>query len=479
MRLPGQAMKPSVFLSTVVCGLLALPAAASAQDQAWLKDRKYAEGPGYRVGDFELHPGAALEFGYDSNYLRRAPADASSDGPIPALRLQLTPSLSFSTIGAQRKEGAPSRTPPSVEFKGGISVTYNEFIPISGSAADKSEIQNQRNLGGALDLALGILPGRQWSGLLTGSVARVLTAGEQGVNSSFGSVGTFNRDVPSVGAEVIWTPGAGLLEWRLGYQFTGTFFESLAQLSNLQNQFETRGRWRFLPRTSLVFDGRFGFINYTDPTATEGNLNTGVKTSSHPVRALLGVNGLVTPSFAVLAMAGWGASFYSPPAATPNAPTENFDSVIGQVELKWYITPNPTTDPAAMSLSLSSVSVGFTRDFYDSYIGTYFERDRGYASLSYFYNGRFLLVVDGGAGPILYPAITSLGVQAPFTDIRVDGSIFGEYRLKDSFGINATVRYNQNINSQIVGATNGNPPNPGSNLAYQEIEAYLGVRWLM
>lgn len=228
-----------------------------------------------------------------------------------------------------------------------------------------------------------------------------------------------------------------------------------------------------------MFDGRFGFINYTDPTATEGNLNTGVKTSSHPVRALLGVNGLVTPSFAVLAMAGWGASFYSPPAATPNAPTENFDSVIGQVELKWYITPNPTTDPAAMSLSLSSVSVGFTRDFYDSYIGTYFERDRGYASLSYFYNGRFLLVVDGGAGPILYPAITSLGVQAPFTDIRVDGSIFGEYRLKDSFGINATVRYNQNINSQIVGATNGNPPNPGSNLAYQEIEAYLGVRWLM
>ncbi len=51
-----------------------------------------------------------------------------------------------------------------------------------GSTADRQDIQNQRNLGGNLDLALGILPGRQWSGVINGSVARVLTAGEQGVN---------------------------------------------------------------------------------------------------------------------------------------------------------------------------------------------------------------------------------------------------------------------------------------------------------
>ena len=46
------------------------------------------------------------------------------------------------------------------------------------------------------------------------------------------------------------TAGGGLLDWRLGYQFSGTFFESgnFTQLSNLQNQIETRGRWRFLPR---------------------------------------------------------------------------------------------------------------------------------------------------------------------------------------------------------------------------------------
>ena len=47
-------MKPSVFLTTALFGLLAVPTVASAQDQPWLKDRRYTEGPGYRVGDFEL-----------------------------------------------------------------------------------------------------------------------------------------------------------------------------------------------------------------------------------------------------------------------------------------------------------------------------------------------------------------------------------------------------------------------------------------
>ena len=40
---------------------------AIAQEQVWLKDRRYGEGIGIRAGDFELHPGIGGEFGYDSN----------------------------------------------------------------------------------------------------------------------------------------------------------------------------------------------------------------------------------------------------------------------------------------------------------------------------------------------------------------------------------------------------------------------------
>lgn len=168
---------------------------------------------------------------------------------------------------------------------------------------------------------------------------------------------------------------------------------------------------------------------------------------------------------------GWGASFYEA------ANKEDFNSVIGQAELKWYITPNPSNDPAGAGLALSTLSVGFIRDFYDDLIGTYAERDRGYANLSYFFGGRFLVMLEGGAGPVIHPAIPTLNL-ASFTDIRVDATLFGEYRLMNALGINTTLRYSQNISRTQAPAVDGSSGGPDS-LAWQQFEAYLGVRWLM
>src|SRR5882672_2323852 len=114
MRLAKQAMKRTAGVIAAVIALTAISAVAEAQDQPWLRDRKYTEGIGYRVGDFELHPGVAAEFGYDSNYLPRA----SEEQPVGVLRLRLTPSFSLSTLGKQRMEQAPGPL-PSVEFRAG------------------------------------------------------------------------------------------------------------------------------------------------------------------------------------------------------------------------------------------------------------------------------------------------------------------------------------------------------------------------
>ncbi|MEP7122875.1 MAG: hypothetical protein ABJE95_18255 [Byssovorax sp.] len=445
---------------------MAVPAVAAAQDQAWLKDRRYTEGIGYRVGDFELHPGASAEFGYDSNYFHRGPTD--DGGPVGALRLRITPSFSLSTLSKQRTEGTANGTQPDFEFRASVAATYNEFFPVSGPQAGQDAMSRNRNIGGNLDLSLSILPGRPWSGTITAGVARSLTPSNEGLASQ-----SFNRVLPHASAELAWTPGRGLFDWRLGYGFSGTFFESgsFSQLTNIQNQIETRGRWRFLPRTALLYDARLGFVSYTAPTPNG-------KTSSHPLRAQIGVNGLITSSFSALAMVGWGTSFYSAP---PTGPEENFNSVIGQLELKWFITPNPSTDPGAATLSLSSLAVGFTRDFFDSYIGTYFERDRGYANLSYFFGGRFLVIVDGGVAAIVYPPNLQLhGLETGATDVRIDASVFGEYRFKDSFGLNATVRYGQNVSgTTITTLTPGVPAGAPDQLAWQQVEAYLGFRWFM
>src|SRR5689334_14397449 len=98
---------------------------ASAQEQVWLKDRRYAEGIGIRAGDFELHPGIGGEFGYDSNYFLRD----KQENPIDTLRLRITPSFSMSTIGGERREGdSQAAEPPKVAFRAGIAGTYSEFI---------------------------------------------------------------------------------------------------------------------------------------------------------------------------------------------------------------------------------------------------------------------------------------------------------------------------------------------------------------
>jgi hypothetical protein len=447
-------MKLSVSILTAFGLLTALPAIARAQDPVWLSDRRYTEGIGYRVGDFELHPGLAGEFGYDSNYLHRA----DEEDPVGTLRLRITPSFSISTLGKQRREAAPGVEPPVAEFRAGISATYNEFFDVSGPDIDAGEL---RGLSGALDISALILPQRPWSFALFGNLNRDIAPSNSGLGDS-----DFDRVNAKVGGEVIWTPGAGLFDWRLGYNFSGTFFESDAfqGLTNLQHEITTRGRWRFLPRTALMFDGRQGFISYTDARPNG-------KTSSHPLRARLGINGLVTNSFGLLALAGYGASFYTP------RPQEDFDSIIGQAEVKWYITPNPTANPMAATLSLSSVSVGFNRDFADSYFGTYEERNRGYLNTSYFFANRFLLVVEGGVAAVLYPPSLELGAD-PSTDVRIDGSVFGEFRFADSFGINGTVRYNANISDNVVEVTGaaGTVQDP---LDYQQFEAYVGFRWFM
>lgn len=461
-------MKLSATLTTAFCVLTALPAVAAAQDQPWLQDRRYTEGIGYRVGDLELHPGLAAEFGYDSNYFHRS----DNEDPIGSLRLRITPSISLSTLSQQRRGITPDAPPPDFEFRAGLSATYNEFFPVSGSDAGQDLMGDQRNIGGTLGLNLSILPTRPWSGQLYGDIGRSITPSNQGETSA-----SFNRFNTNLGGELIWTPGGGLLDWRLGYRFSGTLFESdeFQELTNLMHTIQTRGRWRFLPRTALLYDARFSFINYPDGVA---------KTSSHPLRAMLGVNGLVTNSFAVLAMAGWGASFY-----TPRASQADFDSLIALAELKYYLTPNPSSDPGAATLALSSIAVGFSRDFFDSYIGSYYERNRGYLNLSYFFGGKVLVILEGGAAGVGYPDIEFVGSLGPtttvpaFTDVRVDASLFGEWRIKDSLGVNLNVRYGTNISDTSIPLLNESPtaadPNPNEELQWQQFEVYLGARWFM
>jgi hypothetical protein len=469
---------------------LALPRVAVAQSTfsqpdapEWLKDRRYNEGIGIREGDVELHPGIAGEVGYDSNWFLRSPNSGYANSgpatpPIPALTFRVTPSFYISTLGPQRREGeSGGPEPPSVAFRAGVNATYHEFIGLSNdpvASQSVNDISNARNVSGAADARLDIAPQRPFGASLYASYVRTIQPNSVDANPDL----SFNRDDVGVGGEFNVQPGSGTLDWHFGYQFRDTLFEQSdgTPYDNTTNELYTRGRWRFRPRTALIYDASFRFISYANQAQA---LGVGL-VNSEPVRARIGMNGLVTDRFSLLVLAGWGASFYD----TTLGGQPQYDSVIGQAELKWFLSASPgLAQSSDVGLALSSIAVGYNRDFSNSYLGGYYGTDRGYLKFSYFFAGRALVSVEGGAGAVEYPTMLwgdGTVRHAAFTDARVDGTLFSEYRFTDSFGINATVRYTANFSSATVPVTEaGTGSNNLYDMSWSRLEAFLGVRWFM
>lgn len=418
-----------------------------ARATPWTEDRRYGEGIGIRTGNLELHPGVAGEFGYDSNYFQRA----DSENPLDTLRLRLTPSLTLSTLGAQRREAEGGGAPPTVDFDAGLFFSYNEFFPLGDEQAD--EIRAQRDFDAGANFAAKFLPQKPVGFDVYGDYLRTFEPS----NSPDEDL-AFDRNSVRGGAGVTWRPGGGLFEWRFGYEAMYNFFEAAVfeDLNNLRHTIKTSGRWRFLPRTALLYDADYRIIRFTDP-GTEQN-------DGEMISSRLGLRGLVTNRFALMAMAGWSGSFFD---ANGGNPARNFDTIIAHAEVTWYLLPQPRLQPTTAQVGLSTVSLGYIRDFRTSYLGAFYERDRGYLNFSYFIGGQVVLALEGGLSHINYPDSSLTG---EFSENRVDSRLFAEYRLSNTIGLNTTIQYDANLTSTVIG---------GDDLSFSRFRAFLGLRWFM
>jgi hypothetical protein len=468
LRLPQLPLLP---LLTAALFVAASTFTSRASAQEWLKDRMYQEGQGFRTGDLEWHPGIGVEGGYDSNYFLRSNTPNVANGcngacPQGSPEMRVTPSLSIATLGAQRREGEAKHEPPSVDFRLNASGTYQEFF---------GQLQpEQRNFGANASARLNILPERPFGGAVFASYSRLIQPNNISGNPDL----SFNRDAVGAGAELSTQPGGGTLDWHLGYQFSDTLFEETAAqpYANFVNQIYTKGRWKFRPRTALLYDGNFSFIHYENTAgaqATGGVISP--LYSSDPVRSRIGINGLVTPRFAFLGMVGYGGTFFTPPTKDGTPPAQ-YDSVIGQAELKFFLTAQPG-DANPMSLTLSSIALGYNRDFMTSYLSDFYGMDRGYLKFSYFFAGRALVSLEGGAAAIEYPTFALIGKanQEPsFTDARIDAILYGEYRFTSYFAVNLTGKFTTELSSTDVPI-----PGPGNqvySMQWRRIEIYGGLR---
>jgi hypothetical protein len=279
-------------------------------------------------------------------------------------------------------------------------------------------------------------------------------------------------------------PGRGTLDWRIGGQVSATLFEQSGgqAYDNYSIGAHMSGRWKFRPKTALVYDANISSVSYTNSPVGEVATTASPTTSSltplfgsTPLRTHLGIAGLFTPRIAFNALAGYGASFFTP---SNSANVKQFDSVIAQAEFDFYLAAPPgESAPGLISLSQSVLAVGYNRDFQMSYLSDYFGVDRGYLKFGYFFAGRAQISLEAGGSAIEYPEIfLPNGTHSPFTDFRVDATLFSEYRFTNSFGLNATVRYTTNIsNAEIDVAPKGQPDQEFA-MEWQRFEAYLGVR---
>ncbi len=422
-----------------------VPIEASAQ--AWVSNRDFSEGIGIRAGNLELHPSLGGEFGYDSNYFRAS--GTVNEPEVDVFRLRVTPSLTLSTLGTERRNAA---TPPSIAFNAGGHLTYHEII---AADSENSGVSDQRNLSAGADARLDVFPKGKVGFDVLVAYARTLEA--DGSSDDLAGEG-FNRSVVRGGAGLTWRPGGGLFEWRGGYNATYHWFhnDSFSNLANLQHEVGTRGRWRFLPRSALLFDAAYQFVRYTDASTPQ--------TDGDSVRARIGFHGLVTYKLALLGMVGWASSFYE---AGPNTiVARQYDSVIGNAEARWFLQPRPDLDSATIASGLSSIAVGYTRSFSNSYHGSFYQRDRGYLQFNAFLLGALVGGLEFGVSRVAFP---ETGAAASFSQTRLDGRLFTEYRFTDTLAANASLHYDKVASDPVA----------GEELDYDRWQAYIGVRWFM
>jgi hypothetical protein len=469
---------------------LAGGARAQSEQQPWLGDRRFESGPGVRVGNFELHPSVAGELGYDTNFFQASgevtgPGLAVAIDPrflpvrpdgsvfgstgvfdeptVGTFRFRVTPSLTFETLGAQRTEGDPvDAARPKVTLRATASASYNELIATDARYSDA--VSGNRYLSGDLSVVTSILPDRPWGANLRGQYNRSV----QPVNDP-AAPPEFERSTFRAGGSVVWRPGGGLLEWSLGYDLTLVLFEDLefATFNSVSNNLSLRGRWLFLPRTALLYAGEYGTLTY--PNGGD------IKPPGQPLSSLIGMSGLVTNHLGAAAMLGYKTLFFSQ--------QDEFDSLVGNLELTWYPLPRPDLAPESAVVGLSSISVGYRRDARASYIGNYVQNDSAFVRVSYFVGGMVLVTMDASFDHLRRPdGYFSDGTRqsAAFSENRIAATGFAEYRMSDTFGINTTLRYTSALTDQLIPVENDNRPNLAYDaFAFDRFEAWLGVRWFL
>jgi hypothetical protein len=439
-----------LLFGLLVCGVL-LSAVPRVEAQAWLDDRDRAEGPGFRVGNLELHPGVGFEAGYDSNVFLQSRDERGSG------ILRTTAHLLVSTLGPERREEGEAtqdgeRDRQMITFRGGLNASYMHFTA--------NRVRD--DVAGGLGFNMTVNPTGPFTLTVHENFQRMVRpfAPDSGFTDRRMRWGR-NRNV--AGIDFGLRSRSGILRTSLGYAIEYEAFDDriFRYANSLTHVAQSRSSWNFLPSTALVheFDLRVQRLTQWD-TDAPSLLSDNIRLST-----MAGLNGAVTNTFSVAALVGYAAGFYE------NEFVNDFDSPVARVEMRW----NP-------SQTVQTV-LGYDRRFLPSFIGNYRKSDRLYARAQFLMAGALLIGPEAAVSwdvtdVALAEAGEFLGNQPRRESVRVRASVFAEYRVTDWLALNLTAGYLQDFTDfefrEPPDPTDGVLVEPFAN--FKRFDVFAGIR---
>jgi len=391
-----------------------------------------------------LHLGGTLELGYDSNVFYE------QQSPAHALFLRVAPFLELTNTA---RNGA---VPSGLFFDARATLAYKAYLDSSEDIRKLSafspslSLTLEHNSNGTV--ALGFMD----------NFTRAQDAPYTRAEAEAGQL--IIRDNNLASGQIRWSPGGGRLQgtFRLTNIFDYFEYEPLKPASSMTNEAMLDASWRWLPKTALFVQLRQGYtfyINDTSPNAAlkESALVQGhAKSSSFPLRAVLGIRGLITEKTSIALAMGYQNAFYSNGTSTYG--------FLGSTLL--------TAELVVMPILPARITFGVRHDFQNSVIGNFYYDDGAYVSLSYTTLARLVGSLWGSYDYKRYSDVPALpvGVSQRVDNFVQAGAMLDYYLRSWLFGGLSYNLYLNDSNVSGVGLT-------GTTYTKHVVMARLGITY--